>query len=402
MANPGDYIGSIAQNFISFASTFQINAVPGANFNSVLLFVGSGEAVANTGTLGNYFTASGTAPAVGSFYTLNGQNYSTQVGGPLLVWLNEFFSGNSNLSNIYIAIYDDSATSGGTIFPSGSVTALTTQYNAYKMYAYFKMITNGTSGNFSNTAAKVALASLCQPDVNLLSQCWIDTSDVGVLTATSGTSVYQCHANGYDVVPIYDGNTVTCGTGTCEVSGALVQLGLSLGYLNATGTSVGNSLDMLATGIIGPSGAGNTNLTPTQMATLASINVGYFLYIGNTTGQVALRGGHTVLNNLPSAQWVTGYIDYMSAVTTATYLAQYNRFKNNTTYQAILSIIMGYMNAFTGIGRFTGAAITAPAWSVVAPLSNGQTIIVPNAWTATFNDNVRNVTVNGTLYISAS
>ena len=46
MANPGDYIGSIAQNFISFATTFQINAVPGANFNSVLLFVGSGEAVA--------------------------------------------------------------------------------------------------------------------------------------------------------------------------------------------------------------------------------------------------------------------------------------------------------------------------------------------------------------------
>ena len=92
----------------------------------------------------------------------------------------------------------------------------------------------------------------------------------------------------------------------------------------------------------------------------------------------------------------------MSAVSTATYLTQFNRFKNNTTYQAILAIVINYLNLFAGIGRLTGAAITAPAWTVAQGLSNGQTIIIPNAWTATFNDNVRNVTVNGTLYISAS
>jgi hypothetical protein len=402
MANQGDYSGSIAQNFISFATTYQVNANPGQNFNNVVLFVGSGEAVANTSTLGNYFVASGAAPAVGSLYTVNGQNYTQTVGGPLLVWLTEFFSGNNNLSNVYIAIYDDSATVGGTVFPSSSVTALTTQYQAYKMYGFFKYITNGTAGIPNNTAAQLALASLCEADNTLLSQHWVDSNDANLLVAASGTIAYKLKSSGYDSVVNYSANTVTCGTGVCAVSPSLIQLGLSLGYINSTGTAVGNSLDMLATPITGPSGSGNTSITSTQMATLASINVGYFLYIGNTTGQVALRNGKTCLGNIPAAQWVTSYIDYMSAVSAASYLAQYNRFKNNTTYQAILSILMGYLSAFVSTGRLTGASITAPSWSTVSSLSNGQTITIPNAWSATFNDNVRNVTVNGTLFISVS
>ena len=216
------------------------------------------------------------------------------------------------------------------------------------------------------------------------------------------TVAAQAKNNGYDAVVIYDANTLTVGTGAAQISGPLIQLGLSLGYLNATGTSVGNSLDMLQTGLIGPSGAGNTSLSATSMANLATINVGYFLYVGNTTGYVCLRGGKSVINNLPAASWCTSYIDYMSAVSAATYLAQQNRFKNNTTYQAILNILLNYLNLFSSIGRLTGCTITAPSWTVAQTLSNGQSIVVPNAWQATFNDNVRNVTINGTLYISAS
>ena len=133
MANQGDFLGSIAQNYLSFATTYQITANPGQNFENVLLFVGSGEAIAASGTQGNYFTASGLAPAVGALYTVNGNNYTSTVGGPLLAWLTEFFTGNNGLSNVYIAIYDDS-TASTTTFPAAAVTALTTQYNAYKMY----------------------------------------------------------------------------------------------------------------------------------------------------------------------------------------------------------------------------------------------------------------------------
>ena len=402
MANSSDFFGSLAQSFISFSTSFQITVTPGANFNNVMLFVGSSEAIATSGTIGNYFTASGLAPAVGSLYTFSGQNYSSQTGGALLAWLTEFYSGNNNLSNAYVVIYDDSTTVGGTAFPAGAVTALTTQYNAYKMLAYFKLITNGAAGLMSNVPAKLALAALCQADINLLSQCWIDSNDANLLTAAAGTIQAQCKTNGYDPVIIYDGNTIAVGTGNVEVSGALVQLGLSLGYLNATGTSVGNSLDMLATGTVGPSGAASTSLTAAQMAALAGINVGYFLYVGNTTGQVCLKGGHTNLNNLPAAQWTTTYIDYMSGVQTATYLVQQNRFKNNTTYQAILAIVRTLLISFQGIGRLTGLDITAPSWQVAQTYSNGSTIIIPNAWVATFNDNVRSVTVTGTLYISAS
>jgi len=403
VANQQDYLGSLAQSFITFATSYQISANPGQNFENVLLYVGSGEAIATSGTLGAYFPAlSGVAPAVSSLYTLNGQNYSTQVGGALLAWCTEFFSGNNNLSNLYVAVYDDSSTLGGTVFPAAAVTALTTQYTNTKMLAYFKMITCGTAGNFSNVTAQLALAALCQADVGILSQCWIPSNDANLLTMGGATVAAQAKNNGYDAVVIYDANTLTVGTGTAQVSGPLIQLGLSLGYLNATGVSVGNNLDMLQTGLIGPSGAGNTSLTATQMANLATINVGYFLYVGNTTGYVCLRGGKSVINNLPAASWCTSYIDYMSAVSAATYLAQQNRFKNNTTYQAILSILAQYLNLFSSIGRLTGATITAPAWAVAQTLSNGQSIVVPNAWQATFNDNVRNVTVNGTLYISAS
>ena len=402
MANQGDFLGSIAQNYLSFATTYQITANPGQNFENVLLFVGSGEAIAASGTQGNYFTASGLAPAVGALYTVNGNNYTSTVGGPLLAWLTEFFTGNNGLSNVYIAIYDDS-TASTTTFPAAAVTALTTQYNAYKMYGYFKLITLGQLAvGTGNTAAQLALAGLCQADNTLLSQCWIPTSDSNILTAAAGTIQAQCKTNGYDAVIVYDANTITAGTGTVVVNGCLTQLGLSLGYINNTGTAVGNALDMLATGTVGPSGASTTSLTSTQMAAVAGINVGFFLYLGNTTGMVALRGGKTVLSNLPAAQWVTAYIDYMSAVTTATYLAQYNRFKNNATYQAILSTVFSFVNLFATIGRLSGQQLTAPPWSTVASLSTGQTITIPNAWTATFNDSVRNVTVNGTLYIASS
>lgn len=397
MANQNDFLGSLAQNSISFATTFAVTANPGQNFENVILYVGSGEAIVASGTTGLYFpTLSGVAPAVGSLYTLNGNNYGTQVGGALLAWTTEFFSGNNNLSNVYVSVYDDSSTAGDTTFPAAAITALGVQYQATKMNAYFKLIT------VSTVAAQLALAQLCQTDITLLSQAWIPSNDANLLTMGGSTIAAQCKNAGYDAVVVYSANTIPAGTGTVLVNGALVQLGLSLGYINSSGFSVGNSLDMLQTGIVGPSGAGNTSLTATQMANLATINVGYFLYIGNTTGYVCLRGGKSVLGNLPGANWVTTFIDYMSAVSTATYLTQFNRFKNNTTYQAILAIVINYLNLFAGIGRLTGAAITAPVWTVAQGLSNGQTIIIPNAWTATFNDNVRNVTVNGTLYISAS
>ena len=397
MANQNDFLGSLAQNSISFATTFAVSANPGQNFENVILYVGSGEAITSSGTTGLYFpTLSGVAPTVGSLYTLNGNTYGTQVGGALLAWATEFFSGNNNLSNMYISVYDDSSTLGNTTFPAAAITALGVQYQATKMSAYFKLIT------VSTVAAQLALAQLCQTDISLLSQAWIPSNDVNLLTMGGSTIAAQCKNAGYDAVVVYDANTIPAGVSTTIVNGALVQLGLSLGYLNSTGFSVGNSLDMLQTGIVGPSGSANTSLTATQMANLATINVGYFLYIGNTTGYVCMRGGKTVLNNLPAAIWTTAFINYMSAVSTATYLAQFNRFKNNITYQAILSIVINYLNMFVGIGRLTGAAITAPTWAVAQTLSNGQTIIIPNAWTATFNDNVRNVTVNGTLYISAS
>ena len=397
-ANQGDFLGSLAQDYLSFATSFSVVPNPGQNFENVLLFVGSGEAVASSGTLGTYFLpSSGLAPAVGTLYTANQTTYTQQFNGPLLAWATEFFASGSTISNLYVAIYDDSSTAGGTTFPAAAVTALTTQYTAYNMYAYFKLISNIT-----NVAAQLALAKLCQADNTLISQCWIPSNDVNLLTAGGSTIQAQAKAANYDPVIIYDANTVAVGTGTVIVNGALIQLGLSLASVNGSGMAVGNALDMLATTLIGPSGAGNTSLTFAQMTTLTGIYVGFFMYVGNTTGQVALRNARTVLNNLPPAQWVTCYVDYMTAVMTATYLTQGNRFKTNATYQAILAGLMNFLSIFANTGRLSNLLLTAPPFSQIQTTSNGQTITVPNAWQATFNDSVRNVTVNGTLYISAS
>ena len=393
MANQGDYFGSIAQNYITFATTYEVSVTPGQNFQNIMVFVGSGEAVATSSTTGKYFVASG-IPSVGTIYTLNGNNYSSTVSGPLEAWLTEFYNSNNSLSNAYVVIYDDSGTTDGSTFDTTGYTALKTQYDLYKMYAYFKVI------SYQTKAAKIALAKACQGDSGLLSQAWMTETDATVLSGGLTTLDVTCKANGYDPVIIFTERTLTVNSGTVADSAALSQLGLSLGYLNATGTSVGNSLDMLSTSYEVSSGPNGSSLSATDMTTLNTKNVGFFLYVGDTTGNVAVRGGVSVLGTSAAARWMTAYIDYMCKVKTATYLTGHNHFRNNETYQAILSYVSYYLALFTSVGRLTGASITAGTWDSVKNLSSGDVIIVPNAWQATYQDNVREVTVNGTLYIS--
>ena len=136
---------------------------------------------------------------------------------------------------------------------------------------------------------------------------------------------------------------------------------------------------------------------------MKNLNVGYFKTVGNGTGQVALVGGVSLLGKVVAAQWLVQYNDYYCEIKVAELITKMNAFKNRATYNLILTILSVQLNRFAdivGTGRLTDLLITAPVFSKLPPAA-GDTIVIPNAWRATYVDNVREVQVQGTLTIQA-
>lgn len=372
-----DFGGSIAQLFINYATNYVPSVVPGQNFYQVMLFCGNTESTAN-------FV--GGEQAVGTKITVTPSAASSILAGALLGYASNFFAHNTGTSLI-IVIYDDSTVTSGT-FGSAAVTALTAQYNAYKNLAYFKLMTL-----HDNIHAQVALAMLCEAD-KLLSKCWIDGNDAQLIVIGSTTSVYAlCKAAATNPVIIYHPDATK--------SPCLTQIGLSLGTLNESGTSVGNSLDYIASDVLVPSGVSGASLSATIMAILKAINVGFYLFVGNGSGRTAVYGGKDIGGTLAAASWIENYIDYVSAVQTAVLITSGSNFRNSSSYACILQILRSNLNLFVPGGRLSNVVISAPAYANLPP-SEGDMITIPDAWSAEFNDNLRKVDVQGTLYISAS
>jgi len=372
-----DFQGSIAQLFINYATNFVVSVVPGQNYYNVLLFMGVTEATGNI---------LGAAPTAGEKLDVKSSTLSTICEGALLGYLSAFFANNTT-TGVSIVFYDDSLVTTGT-FPAGAVTALTTQFNAYKTLGYFKMMTL-----HNNIAANIALATLCEGDT-LLSKCWIDANDAQMLVVDSTTSMYgAAKIAGVHPVIIYHPDATK--------SPCLAQLGLSLGVINGSGTPVGNSLDYLASNVMVPSGTAGASLSSTDMATLEAIHCGFYLYVGDGSGNTAVYGGKDCGGNLAAALWITQYIDYVSAVETAVLITSGTAFNNSGTYACILQILRANINLFVPMGRLSSVVISAPSYANLPPVE-GDMITIPNAWSAKYNDNLRSVNVQGTLYISGS
>ena len=329
-----------------------------------------------------------TPPAAGTATALYASTYSTVVTGTLLAWLQQFFANNTN-SVAYVIIYTETST---VPIDAATKLAIDAQYATYKDLGYFKFILH------ADVSAQIELAKQCYSDP-LLSMFCMGVSDAQELVPSSTTSwSAQVLLAGYDAFSIYHANAT--------YNAVIVDLGLALGTLNTTGTPVGNPLDMMATLSITPSGTTNgslvlTNLTSVQKSTLAGINVGYWLTVGDGTGRSAVFSGKTLKGSVAAAVWFQNYIDYSAQVDTAVYITQLGgaSFKNNTTYQAILAILKSTLYPFQNpLGRLTNLQITAPTFAKL-PASSGSSITIPNAWVATWNDSVRNVTVQGTLVI---
>lgn len=367
--------GSIAQVNVQFPIETVIEPVSGENYTKALIFIPLGKA--------EEYLPTTESPAAGQKIELDSSNYGKLTGGLLKTWLVPFFT-SAQAAKIAVAIYDVDAEEVTAKAPLNKV------YEAYKYYAYFKF---GLAPSNDYNALQTQLAQLCKTDP-LYSQLWVGTSDSQVLTKESSlVSALKGVAADARVVYNPDGT----------INAALAQLGATLAQSNATGTPVGNDIDMLAFNTIGASGAddadGNpTNLDATQKATLDEQKIGYNTYVGDGTENVVTEGSQTLQGNVVGAQWVKSYIEYMCKIRTANLITKRNKFRNNDQYQAILLILSDVVKDFLNFGRLADFKITAPVFSDLA--KSADAIVVPNAWEATYIDKLRSVTVYGTLYVT--
>ena len=372
MAN---FDGSIAQVNVQFPIETVIEPVSGENYTKALIFIPLGKA--------EEYLPTTESPAAGQKIELDSSNYGKLTGGLLKTWLVPFFT-SAQAAKIAVAIYDVDAEEVTAKAPLNKV------YEAYKYYAYFKF---GLAPSNDYNALQTQLAQLCKADP-LYSQLWVGTSDPQVLTKESSlVSALKGVAADARVVYNPDGT----------INAALAQLGATLAQSNATGTPVGNDIDMLAFNTIGASGAddadGNpTNLDATQKAALDEQKIGYNTYVGDGTENVVTEGSQTLQGNVAGAQWVKSYIEYMCKIRTANLITRRNKFRNNDQYQAILLILSDVVKDFLNFGRLADFKITAPVFSDLA--KSADAIVVPNAWEATYIDKLRSVTVYGTLYVT--
>ena len=192
---------------------------------------------------------------------------------------------------------------------------------------------------------------------------------------------------------------------TVGYSPALYQLGRTLGYINSTGTSIGNSSDGVACTFqdVLPSRSTSTSLLVNASALFINWcknnKVAYFKTVGNRTSQVACYGGWTLKNTCLSADWIVAYVNYMAKVRVAELITVMNTYRNGLLYTKCLSALDTLIAPFVTLGRIRNYAITAPSWAVAQTMGDRETIVIPDAWSGVYVDNNRKVRVQGALTI---
>ena len=371
---------SIAQSNVNYPIETVITPIAGENYSRALIFID----LANAAT----YLPGVASVAAGDLIELTSANYGELTGGKLKSWLVPFFT-KASTAKVGIAVFDTPTESGGGD-PVPATAPLADVYQAKKMYAYFKFACE-ESTNYNSV--QVSLSTLCKADP-LYSVCWIGTDDSNVLSKTSALITALKSAESTARV-IYNANS--------NINGALAQLGATMSSVNATGTPVGNSMDMVQFNTIQASGGTDAdgehvNLSATEKAALDDQKIGYQTWVGDGTENVVTEGSLYLNGDSVGANWVKAYIEYMCKVITANYITRMNTFRNNETYQAILLILTDQVRPFLEFGRLDGFTITAPSFDKLP--TSGDQITVPNAWEATYIDNVRQVTVYGTLYLT--
>ena len=380
-----DFVGSFAQENVSFTTRVVRTSYVGDNYWKVMIFIENDRYVTSTGPEWVTVPGSSTYKAL----AVNVDTYTTYTKGVLQSWLYDLFcngfTGDCILVTCGEQVTDDTETL------SQFNKNLEEAYALMKAYAYHKTVlagkVDGTEGSVGATLAK-----LCTADKGLLSSApYFPYSTSTPEVSMSDTLYTEVKNSGYDA--FFSAHQDT------SRNAALYSLGLALSIINNSGTAVGNSMDMISSANITSSGLNGTNLSQEIRNTLEGLNIQTFKPIGDNSGNVAAIGASTINGDVVQATWILSYITYMTKVRIAQLITQPNVLKNSTTYSQCLNILGSYLALFgeSGSNRLTDMSITAPGFGSVA--SEDDVIIIPNAWIATYVDQVREVQITGTLYI---
>ena len=381
-----DFQGSIAQEDVQYITEIVTEVAVGDNYSKLMIFIEQDKYILDDSSFAEVAPGIELAPVAAS-------NYALVAQGKLRTWLDDFFAAQQS-ATVYLVTFTPDLTEAVDWTPAEEAL-LSTAFELLKARAYWKTIlVTVTATDALIPASAAALAGFCGADPLLSSPALLPYSTatpetvasdpiyVAVEAEAAGSSFLVCH---------YDD----------ERNGSLIALSLALGVTNGSGTSVGNSFDFVSTGVIDASGAAGTELSVATQAILKAANISYFKPIGDTTGRVALIGAKELDGSVVPAGWIVKFCNYVNKVNTAKYITKMNTYRNNNVYQGILLILSTTVNRFTeksGSGRLSNFSVTAPPFTSL-PVT-GDTIVVPNAWKAKYQDNVREVQVYGQLTLT--
>lgn len=426
-----DFLGSYAQENVLFSTQVVRTATVGDNFYKAMIFVENSRFVDSSTSSWVKVPGSDTVKAL----TVTVSDYADYTSGLLRSWLYDLFcsgftgdcilvacgdvtstdsytevtnaSGSpaeqgwyTTSDNITYTLSTDTEVQSGTTYytksttsdSSSFITGLDEAYGLMKAYAYHKTVCAGSDDTIDASIA-VELATLCAGDKGLLSSAPLFPFTTSTPETPESDTLYKALKDaGVDAFMSAHQDTTR--------NASLVSLGIALASYNASGTPVGNNMEMTATSMLTSSGPDGTQLSKTIRDALANINVQTWKPVGDNTGNVAAYGALTINGDTYSATWILAYITYMVKVRVAQILTEGNFLKNAANYSRIITLMNGVINLFVTSGRLENYVTTAPAFADL-PDSSADEIVVPNAWSATYVSNLHKVTITGTLYIGA-
>lgn len=387
-----DFLGSVAQEDVQFVTDIVKTVNPGDNYKHLIVYTDDSQIVSGA-SLAAVKDLTGATVAV--YAEVTADSFKNVVQDELAVWLTDYFSAGGNESVFVVNVQN-----GEQAYTKALLKAA---FDVTHQWAYFKsicIVDSEVADMFHlDPDAASDLAELCSTDT-LLSAAPLYPMSMPITGGEFTDTAYAAvKAAGFDATWVYHLPVLQAdGTSYVVHNGAFIALGLALNVPNGSGVYAGNSFDMVETTAITASGVNGGPLDATTQSILKNANINYFKFVGDATGGVDLRGGKTMKGSVISAFWIRDYCNYYNKVMVANYMSGRNIFKSSTTYDVILSILIKTVNRFVTSGRLVNFVLTAPAYADLPPAANDE-IIVPNAWQATYQDDIRSVKVYGTLYI---
>ena len=430
-----DFLGSVAQEDVAFTTRVVRTAQLGDNYWKAMIFVESDRFVDASAQGWTLIPGSATIKAL----TVTANDYAEHTSGVLRSWLYDLFCNGFSGDCILVACAPHSTgntvivySSNGTDFytdaemtqpatiPEGVTPVATGETNQYsyqtepssdafktamedaygklRAYAYHKTVcaapTLALDASFVlDAGVALDLAQLCASDKGLLSSAPYYPFTTGAPEDPMNDILYATLKNA-------SADAFMSAHQDSTRNAALYSLGLAMSTLNNSGTCIGNSMDMTKSANITASGPEGQNLPKSIRDTLYAANVQTFKPIGDNSGNVAAKGASTLNGEVVQAVWIVAYVTYMVKVMVARMITVPNFLKNRDNYNRIVGVMMSWLAKFgpSGSGRLQSLASTAPSFDEVPP-GKGDQIIIPDAWSARYADQVREVQITGTLYI---